>query len=177
MYFLSALFIIASLIIGVSFCILLITGTPFRSGKEFELIRSGHKAYTVERFTVGISTSVLGISWLIAWIYVLSQPWAPFKIEFEALSLAILTQLVASVGLLVAGVGIFRRWRKRKGIYLTSLVLMISSILISSLIYVPSQSPRSDLIYFFGGLTLVIGGFFTAAVYFVDRFNHNFESF
>lgn len=177
MYFLSGLFIIACLVLGASFCVLLITGTPFRNEREFGSLLTGHKTYTVERFTVGISTSILGTAWLVAWIYILSQPWAPLKVEFEPLSLAILSQIVASVGLLVAGVGIFRKWRRRKGIYLASMVLMISSILISALIYVPVQSPRSDLIYFFGVLTLVIGGFFTAAVYFVDRFNHNFESF
>lgn len=66
MYFLIELLIFNMLVLGANFCFLLVEGKPFHKGKEFAPVHAGRRTYTAERFAVGVSTSVIGVSWLAA---------------------------------------------------------------------------------------------------------------
>lgn len=175
MYFLIGLLIFNMLVLGANFCFLLIGGTPFHKGPEFAPVHLGRKSYTVERFTVAVSVSVLGVSWLAAWTYFMIVRWDSFIIQFDALLLHVALQLLSAVGLITAGVAIFRKWRRFRGIFLTSISVLVGSIGIALVIYGPRGHGDPIFMYLFGMWTLVIGGVFTTAVYFFDRLVHDWD--
>lgn len=172
MYFLIALFIFTTLIIGANFCFLLIGGTPFSKGQEGENIKMAKRTYTVERFAVGVSTGAFGLSWLIAWLYFLISGWDSFMANYGILISHVALQLFAAIGLMVAGIGIFRQWKRIKGIFLTSMGILVVSVSIAVIGYGPIGHGEPMFMYMLGIWTLVIGGFFTTAVHLLDRLMH-----
>lgn len=175
MTFLYGLLIFNMLVLGANFCFLLIGGYPFRRGKEHAPVHFGHKTFSVELFAVGISVSVLGLSWLVAWVYFLVQGWDSFVAQFNFLLLHVVLQFLSAVALMVAGIAIFRKWRRFKGIFLTSMATLIGSIFLALLVYGPTGHGESVFMYLFGVWTLVVGGVFTTAVYFLDRLLHDWD--
>ncbi len=137
MYFLIGLFIFMTLVIGANFIFLLIGGTPFHKGAEREPVHAGRRTYTVEKFAVGVSTGAFGICWLVAWAYFLITGWASFIAQFDSLILHVALQLFASLGLLVASVGIFWQWKRSKAIFLMSMATLVLSLIIAIFIYGP----------------------------------------
>ena len=169
MYFLIVLLIFTTLIIGANFCFLLIGGTPFHKGGEFAPVKMGQRTYSVGRFAVGVSTSVFGASWLVAWLYFLFTGWDSFISQFGTLVLHVALQFISAIGLSIAGVGIFLQWKRSNGIFLTSMATLLGSTGVAILVYGPRGHGVSIFMYLFGAWTLVVGGFFTVAVYLVDR--------
>lgn len=175
MYFLIALFFLSTLIIGANFCVLLIGGLPFRGGKEFAPLKIGDRIYSVERLSVGVSTIVFGVSWLIAWFGFIAISWDSFILQFSTVIFHVVLQLAASLGLIIAGVGIFKQWQNSKGLFLLSMVTMVGSIGVAILLHGPSGHGEPNLMYLFGIWTIVVGGVFTVIIYFIDRFKNNFS--
>jgi hypothetical protein len=173
MYFLIGLIIFNVLVLGANFCFLLIGGTPWHKGDEFSPVHMGKRTFTVERFAVGVSTSVFGISWLFAWAYFLIVGWDSFMAQFNSLFLHVALQFVASAGLMLAGVSIFRQWERSKGIFLTSMGLLVGSIVLAIAVYGPQGHGSQMFMYLIGAWTLVVGGYFTTAVYLLDRLVQN----
>ncbi|PIS10780.1 MAG: hypothetical protein COT73_07645 [Bdellovibrio sp. CG10_big_fil_rev_8_21_14_0_10_47_8] len=172
MYFFIGLFIFMALVLGMNFCFLLIGGVPFHKGAEFSPVRVGQRTYTVERFAVGVSTSVFGIGWLASWFYFLISKWSSFMVQFDTLILHVSLQFIASVGLILSGVAIFKQWKRRNGIFLTSMIILFGSIGVAILVYGPRGHGESIFMYLLGMWTLVIGGFLTAGTYLLDRLIH-----
>lgn len=175
MYFLIGLFIFIILVIGMNFCFLLIGGVPFHKGKEFAKVKMGMKSFTVERFAVGVSTSVFGFGWLVGWIYFLISGWDSFVVQIDALISHVLLQLVASVSLIVSGIGIFKQWKRSNGIFLTSMGILFGSVGISLIAYGPRGHGEPLFMYLFAVWTLVVGGFLTIAAYLLDKLVHEWD--
>ncbi len=168
MYFLIGLFIFMTLVIGANFCFLLIGGTPFHKGSEFEPVKMIKRKYTVERFAVGVSTFVFGISWLAAWVYFLMTGWNSFTSQVGSLIFHVVLQLVAAIALTISGVGIFLQWKRSSGIFLTSMAILLFSIGIAIFVYGPHGHGDPLFMYLFGAWTLVIGGFLTTGTYLLN---------
>lgn len=175
MYFLIGLFIFMVAVIGMNFCFLLIGGTPFHKGEEFAPVKMGKRTYTVEKFAVGVSTSVFGVCWLAAWFYFLFTGWDSFVAQFDSLILHVVLQFIASIGLIVSGVGIFRQWKRSKGIFLTGMITLFVSVGIAVAIYGPRGHGDPIFMYLLGMWTLVVGGFLTAGTYLLDRLLHDWD--
>ena len=175
MYFLIGLFILTTLILGINFCFLLVGGTPFDKGEESAPVMIGHRKYSVGRFAVGVSTSVFGASWLVAWSYFLLTGWDSFVAQFADLITHVVLQFLSSLGLLVAGIGIFKQWKRSKGIFLISMATMMASIGVSIVVYGPRGHGDPIFMYLLGAWTVVVGGFFTVIVYFIDRLKNEFD--
>ncbi|MGE4133853.1 MAG: hypothetical protein AB7F86_19610 [Bdellovibrionales bacterium] len=169
MYFLIGLMIVTVLIIGANFCILLSGGIPFRGTAEFAPVKIGSRSYSVERFVMGTSTSVFGISWLVAWAYFLSVGWSSFTSNMGFLFWHVILQFLAASGLLVAGIGIFKQWRRSTGLFLGSMGLLVFSVGVAIVIYGPVGHGEPVFMYLFGIWTFVVGGIFTTAVLIFDR--------
>jgi hypothetical protein len=175
MYFLMGLFIVTVAVIGMNFCFLLIGGTPFHKGEEFGPVKVGKRSYTVERFAVAVSTGVFGASWLIAWFYFLATGWDSFVSQFDSLIFHVVLQLIASLALIVASIGLFRQWRRRKGIFLTGMGALFVSVGTAIYIYGPRGHGDPVFMYLLGAWTLVVGGFLTTATYLLDRLLHDWD--
>lgn len=175
MYFLIGLFIFMVAIIGMNFCFLLIGGTPFHKGEEFAPVKMGKRTYTVERFAVGVSTSVFGVSWLAAWLYFLFTGWDSFVAQFDSLILHVALQFIASIGLIVSGVGIFRQWKRSERIFFTGMITLLVSVGIMFAIYGPRGHGDRTIMYLLGMWTLVVGGFLTTATYLLDRLVNDWD--
>jgi hypothetical protein len=170
MGFMVGLLILNVLVLGANFCFLLIGGTPWQKGEEFAPIHFGKRTYTVERFAVGVSTSVFGASWLIIWFYFLIVGWDSFMAQFSSLVFHVGLQLIASIGLIAAGIAIFKQSKRNKGIFLMSMGTLVISILYAIFMYGPRGHGQPEFMYVVGALTLVVGGFLTTGIYFLDRF-------
>jgi hypothetical protein len=153
----------------MNFCFLLIGGTPFHKGAEGASVTVGKRAYTVERFVVAVSTSVFGIVWLAAWIYFLVSGWNSFIAQFSSLIVHVVLQLVVALALVIAGLGIFRQWKRSKGVFLISMVLLVGSVGLAIVVYGPRGHGDPIFMYLFGVWTFVVGGFLTTATYLLDR--------
>jgi hypothetical protein len=169
MYFLIGLLIFTTLIIGVNFCFLLIGGTPFHKGEEFAPVHLGRRTYTVERFAVGVSTATFGLAWLVAWAYFLVTGWESFMSQFSSLIIHVVLQFLAAVGLLIAGIGIFRQNKHSTGIFSISMVLLVGSLFVAIVFYGPRGHGEPVFMYLFGFWTLVVGGFFTTVVFLLEK--------
>jgi len=172
MYFLIGLLIFTTLVIGLNFCFLLIGGTPFHKGKEFAPVRMGGRTFTVERFAVGVSTSVFGVSWLVAWTYFLLTQWGSFVAQFQVLALHVGLQFAAGVGLLFAGIAIFKQWKKSNQVFFVSMAILVGSILVALGLHGPTGHGDPVFMYLFAAWTLVVGGIFTMAVFLLDQMLH-----
>lgn len=175
MYFLIGLFIFTVAVIGMNFCFLLIGGTPFHKGEEFAPVKLGKKTYTVERFAVAVSTSVFGASWLVAWFYFLFTGWDSFVSQFDSLIFHVVLQLIASLALIFAGVGLFKKWKRRKGIFLIGMAALFVSVIIAMVVYGARGHGEPIFMYLLGAWTLVVGGFLTVATYLLDRLLHEWD--
>lgn len=169
MYFLMGLMIVTMLVVGANFCVLLIGGHPFRQAKESAPIGIGNKSYSVERFAIGVSTSVFGISWIVAWAYFLSTGWSAFSSNFGFLFWHVLLQFLAALGLLLSGIGIFKKWKRSTGLFLGSMGLLVFSVGVAIAIYGPSGHGEPVFMYLFGMWTMVVGGVFTTAVLLLEK--------
>ncbi|MGE3974543.1 MAG: hypothetical protein AB7F59_08470 [Bdellovibrionales bacterium] len=175
MYFLIGLFIFTMLVIGINFCFLLVGGTPFHKGVEFAPVKVGKRTYTVERFAVGVSTTTFGVAWLAAWFYFLVTGWNPFLTQIQSLLFHVVLQLIAGIALVTSGIGIFKQWRRSKGVFITSMGLLIGSLGIAMAVYGPRDPGDTTFMYLFGMWTLVVGGFLTIATYLLDRLMHEWD--
>jgi hypothetical protein len=169
MYFLVGLMIVTMLVMGANFCILLSGGIPFRRGTEFGPIGIGGKSYSVERFVMGMSTSVFGLSWFAAWGYFLLVGWSSFASNWSFLIWHVALQLLAAAGLLAAGIGIFKKWKRSTGLFLASMGLLLFSVGVAIVIYGPRGHGEPVFMYLFGIWTLIVGGVFTTAVLIFDK--------
>ncbi len=169
MYFLIGLMIVTVLIIGANFCLLLSGGGPFRRSKEFAPIGIGNRTYSIERFVMGVSTSAFGLSWLVAWFYFLSVGWTAFTANMSFLLWHVILQFLAATGLLVAGIGIFRNWKRSTGLFIGSMGLLVVSVGVAIVVYGPQGHGEPMFMYLFGVWTFVVGGVFTTAVLIFDR--------
>lgn len=169
MNFIIGLIIFNVLVLGANFCFLLSGGPPWRKGEEYEPIRMGGKSFSVEKFAVGVSTSVIGFSWLVAWGYFLAVGWNSFLAQIETLWFHVATQFLASAGLVVAGYAIFRQWKRSTGIFLASMGLLVASVLIALVIYGPRGHGNPAFMYMVGMWTLVVGGYLTTATFLLDK--------
>lgn len=175
MEILIGLMIVNVLVLGGNFCLLLVGGLPSKSKKEFSPVKMGSRTYSVERFAVGISTSTLGLTWLVAWIYFMTTRWDQFMAQAGALWPHVTLQLFASLGLIVAGYAIFKQWRRYKGIFLTSMGLLVGSLIIAMSMYGPQGHGSMTFMFLLGAWTLVIGGVFTTATFLLDRLVHELD--
>lgn len=169
MYFLMVLFIITVGVIGMNFCFLLIGGTPFHKGEEFAPVKMGRRTYTVERFAVGVSTSVFGVTWLLAWIYFMITGWDSFIAQIGPLFFHISMQLIASIALTISGVAIFRQWKNTNALFFGGMMVLFVSVASAILVYGPRGHGEPMFMYLLGMWTLVVGGFLTTAAYLLDR--------
>lgn len=176
MYFLTGLLIFTILIIGSNFCFLLIGGTPFDEGPEFAPVKVGKRTYSVQKFAVAVSTSVFGVSWLLAWVYFLIAGWTSFALQFNSLLLHVGLQLVAGIALVISGVSIFRQWKRSKGLFLTSMAILVGSTGTAIIVYGPRGHGEPMFMYLIGIWTLVMGGYLTTAVYILDRLVNDLSS-
>lgn len=119
--------------------------------------------------------TVLGISWLSTWIYFMIDRWGSFVAQWESLLLHVVLQLFSSLGLIVAGFAIFKQWKSFRTFFLASIVLLVGSIGVSIAVYGPRGHGEPIFMYLFGLWTLVIGGVFTTAVYFLDQLIHDWD--
>jgi len=175
MKFIIGLFIFNALVLGLNFAILLTGGIPRNKGEKFDRIMIGKKIYTVERFAVGVSTSVLGTSLLLAWIYFMLIGRQSFIAQFNQLIIHVTLQLITSLSMIVAGVGIFAQWRRNKGIFLASTALLSISMIEAIVYYGPRGHGNPMVMYMIGMLTLVVGGGYTMAAYLLGRLIHNYD--
>jgi hypothetical protein len=159
----------------MNFCFLLVGGTPFYRSKEFAPIEMGKKTYTVENFTVAVSTSVFGVSWLVAWLYFLTTNWDSFISQFDSLILHVVLQFITSIALIVSGIGLFKQWKRSKGIFLTAMITLFASVGIALTSYGPRGHGEPTLMYLLGICTLVVGGFLTAGTYLLDGLVHDWD--
>jgi hypothetical protein len=173
MAFMIGLMVFTVLLIGANFCFLLIGGFPWQKGEEFAPVHLGNRTYTVEKFAVGVSTSVFGATWFAAWTYFLIIGWDSFIPQVSTLIFHVALQFFAAVGLIVSGIGIFMQWKRSKGIFLSSMGILVGSILLAITIYGPRGHGSSVFMYLLAAWTLVVGGFLTTGTYFLDRFTHS----
>lgn len=159
---------------GLNFCFLLIGGTPFQKSKEeFPTITAGKRKFSVERFTVGVATIAFGFGLTVAWIYFMILGWDSFITQASILLPHVLTQLFAGIALFTAGLGIFRQWRRSNGIFWTAMGLLLLSLVLAFLLYGPRGHGEPTFMYLFGAWIFVIGGFFTTAVFLLDRIKND----
>jgi hypothetical protein len=165
------------LVLGMNFCFLLVGGTPWHKGPEFEPVKLGKRTYTIERFTVGVSVTTLGISWFIAWFYFVLSSDKSISVLLSSHFLHISLQFATSIIMIVAGIGIFKQWSKNKGIFLTSMSLFVGSTLFSLFNYgfVGHGNITPVFMYLLTIWTLVFGGFLTMAVYLLGRMIHDWD--
>ena len=180
MYFLIGLLIFNMLVFGINFCFLIIGGTPFKTKGESleqddELIHAGNKTYTAQRFSVGVSILVLGFSWFVAWLYFLITGWESFLANMSSLMPHVLLHLISSALLVIAGIAVFKKWKRNKGIMLFSVGVLLFNIIISITIYGPEGHGNALFMYLFAMWTFIVGGVFTTGTYFLDRLVHEAE--
>lgn len=175
MNFLIGLIIFNVLVLGANFCFLLIGGTPWHKGEESASVHLGKRTFTVERFSIGVTTSVLGISWLAAWVYFMIVGWDSFLTKFDTLIFHVALQFLASIGLIISGVATFRQWKLSKGIFLSSMGLLTGSIFIAIAIYGPRGHGNPVFMYLIGAWTLIVGGYLTTATYLLGRLVHKYD--
>ncbi len=173
---LIGIIIFNTLVLGINFCFLLVGGPPWHKGPEFEPVKMGKRTYSVERFTVGVSISVLGASWLAAWVYFMIASEQSLAVLLSNHFLHIFLQLVASISMITAGIGIFRQWNRNKGIFLMSMGIFVGSTLFAIFLYGPVGHNTSPMfMYLLAIWTLVFGGIFTTATYLLGRLIHNYD--
>ncbi len=175
MEFLIVLLILNAIILGANFSFFLVGGLPFQKDRERAPLHMGKKRYSVERLAVGISTSTLGVSWLVAWVYFMMSRWDSFVIQFDTLLLHVSLQLLAALILILAGIALFGKWKRSRGIFLTSMALLMGSIVLAIAIYGPRGHGSPLFMYLFGMSTLVVGVMFTTAAYLLGRLLHDWD--
>lgn len=173
MYFVFGLIIFMMLVFGINFCFVLIGGTPFHKGQEFEPVTKGKRTYTVQRFAVAVLTSTFGAVWLAAWLYFIVTGWDSFVPHFNSLLLHVALQFVASIALIVAGFATFRQWKRSTDLFLSSMGILVGSILIAIAMYGPRGHGEPLFMYLLGAWTLIMGGFLTTAIFLLDRLLNN----
>jgi hypothetical protein len=176
MSFFMGLMIINFLVLGANFCFLLVGGTPWKKGEETDPVQLGRRSYSVEIFSVGVTTSVLGVSWLVAWFYFLSTGWDSFIGQVNSLLLHVILQLAAALGLILAGVAIFRKWKSFKPIFFTSMGVLVGSLLMSLFFYGARGHGEPVFMYLIAAWTFAIGGILIIAVLLLDRMVHGEEN-
>jgi hypothetical protein len=175
MNFVVGLIIFNMLVLGINFCFLLIGG-PWQKGENFQNVKVAKKVYTIERFTVGVSISILGLSYLVVWLYFMFAAAESFSFLLNRHFVHILLQLIASLTMIIAGVGIFRQWRRNKAIFLTSVTILMLSTIFALSFYGPSgHAVPSELMVAFSLWVFIFGGILTTATYFLGRLIHNYD--
>jgi hypothetical protein len=173
MYFVIGLIIFMMMMFGINFCFVLIGGTPFHKGEEFAPVTKGKRTYTVQRFAVAVLTSTFGAVWLAAWVYFIVTGWDSFVPQFNSLLLHVVLQFVASITLIVAGIATFKQWKRSKGLFLSSMGILVGSVVIAISMYGPRGHGEPLFMYLLGAWTLIMGGFLTTAIYLLDRLLSN----
>lgn len=175
MNFFLGLILFNVIILGLNFCFLLIGGIPFRRGAESSPVHWGNRTFNVERFSVGVTTSVLGFSWLLAWFYFLLVGWESFMAQFQSLIVHVTLQLAAALGLVIAGVGIFWQWKHYNRVFLASMGVFMGSTVWAILVFGPQGHGSPLFMTLLTALTFAVGGFLTTATYLLDRVVHEFD--
>ena len=163
------------LVLGANFCFLIIGGTPLKKEGEQERIHMGHKTYSPQRFAVGVSILVLGVSWLAAWFYFLISGWNSFLASLSSLLPHVSLQFISSILLIIAGIGVFKKWKHNRGFMLSSIGVLLFSIIIAITMYGPEGHGSPMFMYLFAIWTFVVGGVFTTGTYFLDRLVNDWE--
>lgn len=156
-------------VLGASFCFFLIGGLPFRKSAEHAPIRVGENRYSVEMLILAISICAFGFSWFLAWTYFLIERWPYFYEQQGYIVAHLILQFATATGLLVAGYGIFRKWKHFKGIFLISVAILLASLGYSIIIFGPQGYGGPLATYFFAIWFIAIGGAFVTALYLFDR--------
>ena len=174
MALLFGLFIIMALILGANFCFLLIGDNPFQKNHKIDTQKIVRLSYSVEKFTVGITTIVFGLSSLALWVYFLIVGRESFYTQNSLLISHIGLQFISVIVLIFSGIGIMRNWKKSKAVFLISMAVLFMSIGISVYIFGPSEQSEPLFMYLLSLLILVIGGFLTLGTYFFDKFIYGY---
>jgi hypothetical protein len=176
MFFLLALMFINMVVLGVSFCIMIIGNFPGDERREFAPILIGNRKYALHRFMIGVATSVLGMSWLVAKIYYyFAQPQTAAS-DWTTLTFNIVLPALASMGLLLAGWALLHQWKRNKAIFMGSSGFLVASALFSILLY--RTVPRDGLVtvmYVVDAWTMIVGGAFTTSVFFTERLIRGYD--
>ena len=170
MNFLVGLLIFNMLVLGLNFCFLLIGGISDRTNEEFPHVILKSRDFTVEKFSLGVLTATLGLSWLAAWLYFIITGWESFLEEVLMLSWHVGLQFVVGVSLTLSGVGVFLQWKRSSALLITSTVLLVLGTVLPLIIFGPSGHGGPTFMYLFSIWTLVIGGFFALAIFILDRY-------
>lgn len=167
--YLATLLTFMIIIVFINFVFLLVgSRSKMRKQTEEVLIRIGSSSYSLEKFVIGVSTSVFGIVWFFAWMYFLSNNWNSFWSQRSWLSLHVALQLLTSIILFFSGVSVFREWKGSRGLFLFGMLLLIGSVAIALLIYSSHASEGQLYMYLLAGLTLVLFAFLILAFRILD---------
>ena len=175
MAFLIGVMLFMILVVGLDFSVLLIGGIPFKSGAEFDRIHIGRRAYTVPRFVMGVSTTALGLCWLVVWGYFLIRGWDSFTFQFNFLIYHVLLQLFVSVLLLLSGIAIFRKWPRRIGLFLTTMGVLLVSVVMALRVYGPTGHGSPFFMYVFGVWSLAIAALLGAAAFLFEKLIYDID--
>lgn len=175
MYVLIGIIILTMAALGINFCFLMVGGPPWHKGEEHEPVKIGNRTYSIERFSVGVSVSVLGLGWLGVWLYFMITGWDSFTAQLSGLLFHVLLNLAVALSLIFAGIATFRQWKRHKGVLLASLALLMGSILLSIAVYGARGHGTPIFMWLFAAWTFVVGGIFTLATYVMGRLFHYYD--
>ncbi len=172
MEFYLGLFILSMTFLGMNFCFVLVGGLPWHKGEEFEPVKIGKKSFTVEMFAVGTSIFVLGATGMAAWLHMGFFEGKEFLTVFYEYPLYMSLQFMTAVAMMSAGVGIFRQCKRYKGIFLTSIGILMFGMFVAFLS--GGHRPPAPMMLV-AICTLIVGTFFTTVLYTIGRFLSTYD--
>lgn len=175
MSFFIVLFIFLAVLLGANFCILLAGGIPFKKGVDFKILKFGKRYYSDEMFAIGVSIFVFGAGWLSTLIYLLATGWDAMANHLDSIIVHVVLQFASAVALVISGVAIFAKWKRRKELFLTSAVILFGSLAISLFAVGPKGNDDATFLYHFGLLSFVAAGFLSVGTFLLDRVVKSFS--
>lgn len=145
MVFLTVLLIIGLSIIGAFFCIALIGGPPWSKKTEGASIKIGRNYLTVPHAALGFMVLVLGLLWLIVWIYLSTVYGSHFYSGSLGRAIHFSMQPVLATLLILTGITILKNWRRWRGLYLFCVTWLAINVVAALLVGRPRN--EMDLVF------------------------------
>ena len=137
--------------------------------KEYEPVILFGKYLPVEVFTVGVTICGFGVMWLLMWIYFLVSRFDSFAFKMSYLIPHVVVQLITALALITGGLATLMKWKRWRGVYLTSIAVLVGSMALSIGVYGQTGHGIPFLMYVFSVWTFVIAGALTAELFVMDR--------